>query len=241
MEIIEVLRRILKGEALERVEIDLNKDAYSRNEDVSEFSIDALLCLTIPFIQGAVSGSLTFYEEYCSECEFFKLVPEKFIAVRKRQEMGTRGFEREDKISILKIKQRFLNSPWIWDNREWIIELLLYLYLLSVENVFYRRYEDELKAFRGQNEVEKEVKREIQFFTIDEKRERRELLVSRNNPTMSLEEFAEKETQNMEKREEASETEEDESADEESLETLRRKDEFRDSGMKGSGNTRGWG
>jgi hypothetical protein len=233
---------VLGGEKLAAVKIKLPEDLYSKNEPIEEICVDTLLYLTIPYIHGYLLDgldSVQFYEDYCDECEYFKIVNKRLISIRKSV---FNRFDREDKIFLLRMKKDFKDKPYLWNDKDWVIEMLRYLYAYSIDSMFYSHFELSLKKMRGSAGERSGEKKNIECYVVDARGKRENLLVSRNRPTMSLEELANKEIDRMENLNEMADKDiEEESSAEKSLEGLRNEDELRDSGLRGSGNTIGRG
>lgn len=245
LEIKEALAKIVRKERVEDA-VAMHTDAYSKNESVDEMSVDALLELSSFFIEAYVLDQnksenkeriMELSSKYCEECEYYRIVPERFAEIRQR--VTSSGFSREDRVFLHRQKAAFDTAFHRWNCRKWVVDLLRHLYILSVELYNFQCVENML---RSPPKAESAGTPGIRCVSIDTRGLRKSMLVSRNNPTMTLAEFSEKLMRNM-KAEGQSVPEADVRDGEDSgeLERLRKRDEFRDDAHCTRGNTHGKG
>ncbi|KAF7684038.1 hypothetical protein TCON_0759 [Astathelohania contejeani] len=184
MEIRLVIKKILNNEKLGTIELT-SKDKYSYNESLEEFNPSQLLYMAVPYIQAYIlkdemkEKASEYYTQYCDECEIMGLVKD---SLRK-----TGLDDRDTKLAILAYKRTFENSTHEWEDRGWVLGLLRYFYYIAIENIRFLKAEIEFEKM--ERKYEEKIK-EIVCIRVDERGERKKLLVDRNKPTMSLDEYA---------------------------------------------------
>lgn len=245
LDIKEALAKIIRKERVED-SIGMQADAYSKNESVDEMSVDALLNLSSFFIEAYVLDQnknenkeriMELASKYCEECEYYRIVPERFAEARLRV-MGS-GFSREDRVFLHRQKNVLDTEFNRWNCRKWVLDLLRHLYIMSVELYNFLYVESMLSPHP---KAESPSIPDIKCMSIDTRGLRKSMLVSRNNPTMTLAEFSEKLMRNTKaEKQEIPEADVYYSSDDGELERLRKRDEFRDDAHCIRGNTHGKG
>lgn len=245
LEIKEALAKIIKKERVDDA-VAMHTDAYSKNETMDEMSVDALLELSSFFVEAYVLDQnksenkeriMELAGKYCEECEYYRIVSERFAEVRQR--VTSSGFSREDRVFMHRQKAAFDTTFQRWSCRQWVVDLLRYLYILSVELYNFQCIENML---RSSPKAEAASTPGIRCVSIDTRGLRKNMLVSRNNPTMTLAEFSEKLMRNMKtETQAATEANDRDGEDDGELERLRKRDEFRDDAHCIRGNTQGKG
>lgn len=237
----DVLTQILRKEQIKSSCV-VCESAYSRNECIEEMTTGALLSFSAFFVEAYIldqqkersEKATELLRKYCEECDYYRIVPRRYSeAGRRATEVG---FLREDKIFFLREKLLFDATHLQWDSREWVLELLRHLYILAVELQNFIRMEKEIAHCpRSAGEAPA-----ITCVKVDARGMRESMLVNRNNPTMTLGEFAEKLMAQQSKQAAQSATlPAMDSSD--SIEMLRKRDEFRDDLHFMKGNTLGKG
>jgi hypothetical protein len=218
-------------------------ERYSHNEDLDEISTAALYDFTFPYIKGAIADrqsnmaeALRCFREYCDECGYLKLVSTGTIELCRR---FSRTRDRSDKIALLNVLGRFKYSYIDWEDREWAIALLEHLYIRATQSIIHLEAEMRL----SEHKVCVAEEREMECIRIDTRGNRENVLVRRNNPEVTLDEFADRIMANIAKAEAGREapSNEEGSTEEESREEGIRKSEFNDEKHIRRGNTRGMG
>lgn len=239
----EAIIKIIKKEKFVQGDI-IHENIYSKNECIEEMSTETLLGFSINFIEAYIldqhSQSPSRIKEYLlnyyEECEYYGIVSKKYKDVGQRLMTGKHS--REDKLFFLKEKLSFDHMYLKWDCRKWVLQLLCYLYVLTVELYSFVDMEVQLKK----NNTDCAGRHELKCMRIDEKGLRKNMLVCRNKPTMTLSEFADKlMTSNQIAMQKASEAEAGKKEEEEILEDIRKRDELQDDMHFMRGNTSGKG
>jgi hypothetical protein len=217
------------------------ESTYSQNESIEEMSLDTLVSFTSFFVEAYIldqqkqnsERAMELLRKYCEECDYYCIVPQRYSEAAKRaMEVG---FSREDKIFFLHEKALLDTTHIQWDSREWVMGLLRHLYILAVELHNFMKMEKKI------THCPKEVGDvpPIKCLKIDACGMKRNMFVNRNGPTMTLGEFAGKlvaqGTQATQTTKKATKDGED------TLEALRKRDEFRDDLHFRKGNTQGKG
>ncbi|TBU19944.1 hypothetical protein CWI38_0166p0010 [Hamiltosporidium tvaerminnensis] len=246
MEISNILEKILNKEKVISIKMNLERN-YSLNESVEEMSDNALLCMSIYFIQGYLISDtdkeecIEFYKRYCEEVEYYRIINKSLIKIKENT--VKQRITRDQKLFLYNFKKEFREIQRIWDNREYIFSVLKYLYILAFEEIYFLLHEREIiKALK--EEKEEFQNKEINIIRVDERGKRSSVMVNRNKPTMDLDEFADREIlrmrENSENQKEIQKND-SESGEEENLEELRRLDELKDEIFNKRGNTYGMG
>eukprot|EP00866_Antonospora_locustae_P000854 jgi/Antlo1/854/1965 len=245
LEIREALAKIIRNEKVEEAVV-MHADAYSKNESADDMSVDALLELSSFFVEAYILDQnkseskeriMELSIKYCEECEYYGIVSEKFAEVRQR--VMSSGFSREDRVFFHGQKTTFDTAFHRWDCRKWVMGLLRHLYILSVELYNFLCVENML---RTPPKAEVASTPGIKCMSIDTRGLRKSMLINRNKPTMTLAEFSEKLMRNMNTEKQASsESDVHDGENNNELERLRKRDEFRDDAHCIRGNTHGKG
>lgn len=242
MDIKSLILSILEGRELDSVDIVQAVERHSPNESLYEIPTGDLLNYTVPYIRGAASDrpesrekSLEYFSEYCDDCEYLGLVDKEVVELCRE---NSRAYNREARIRLANRLGRFRFGHVDWDDREWVVGLVEHLYIRAMKNIEYLRKEMELSENRGSEGHER--KDGVECIRIDTRGRRERMLVNRIEPTLTLEEFADKLLSNM--RESSGPSLEEESSSEKySREELMRRDEDGDTRSINRGNTTGMG
>ncbi|ELA47056.1 hypothetical protein VCUG_01417 [Vavraia culicis subsp. floridensis] len=191
------------------------------------------ILLAIPYIRGVQMRRKEHFQNYIDEIKYYGLTND------------CRFETRDDKIRTRELKQLFLTREVDFDDEEWVIEMLKYFYILAVEEVKYLEAEEQLIAYREVHSDGKETAfdtlsannaQPLRCIQIDGS-ERKELLVGRIKPTLTLEEYSERVLermrQSMPKEYEKEVVSELEAYDKE-IEELVKMDEFKDEMVQGN-------
>ncbi|ADM11032.1 uncharacterized protein Eint_020310 [Encephalitozoon intestinalis ATCC 50506] len=236
MNIKELIVRVLENRDIEAV----GEMQYTEGdgEDLHELSTSDLLNCTSPYIRGVVNDKvgnkyegLKLFKEYCEDCEYLKLVEEETIELCR-----TSG--RDNKIKLWRKIREFRYDFIDWEDREWIMRLLEYFYIMSMKNI--EHLNREIMLLQEKKDKESYKKKGIECIKVDSQGRISDFLARRNSPTMTLDEFAEKIMLGMEKGPSTSSREEepeDSSSNNLSREELLKRDEERDEKEINRGNT----
>ncbi|CAD25069.1 hypothetical protein [Encephalitozoon cuniculi GB-M1] len=240
MDIKDLIVRILEGR-----DIGVTGEIQSMEGDVGdphEIPTNDLLKYTAPYIKGTVSDkdgnraeALDLFKEYCEDCEYLGLVGRETVELCK-------GNGRDNKMRLWRKAKEFKYDFIDWDDREWVMKLLEYFYVLSMRNI--EHLSREIMLLRDTDDRKPSGRDGIECIRVDSRGRIENMLVKRNNPTMTLDEFADKIMSSMEKTG-APSAEEDESSstssDKHSRSELLKRDEERDEREINRGNTTGVG
>ncbi|WUR03742.1 uncharacterized protein VNE69_06063 [Vairimorpha necatrix] len=218
-----------------------------------------LLDFSIPFLNGKYLETQNRKQESIEEYENYMF----YIEDLKDQEKYNIK-SRNDKIKMYKIKKSFRFDFIDWDDKEWILSLLEYLYVVSIETVNYLKLEiifQEMRQKEEQEDFHRKINNSKKTLTyknieridkIDETHNstgdkthnyknierniinRKDMLKNRIQPKYTLDQFAEKLLKNINERPEIEKKEEEREKD---LEELRRQDEINDERHNTRGNT----
>lgn len=192
------------------------------------------ILLMIPYIRGLQTRKAEHFQNYIEEIKYYGLV-EDF-----------RFKSRDDKIKLKKFQQDFLATTIDYESEEWLLNMLRYFYILAVEEIKYINIEDEICRYRKDNSYIHNNRyntanmlndtEHLKCIQINDNG-RKELLVRRIEPSLSLEEYSEKVMDRLQKDEskkykEAVMTDLD--AYDKEIEELIKMDEFKDNMTKGN-------
>lgn len=172
----------------ETIPIQISDDFFSYNENIDEFTTNNLLYLTAYFINGYKKEN-DHLKQFINIVKHFNIVFTEILKIHEKLN-ETNEYERNDKLFLYNYKKEFKNTRIDFEDREYVMKLINYFFILSFEELFMVNYEMEIKKY---------VKKDIQK-TADVKRP---LLVRRIKPTMSLDDYADmimkhvEKTQNM--------------------------------------------
>ncbi|EPR78918.1 hypothetical protein SLOPH_1683 [Spraguea lophii 42_110] len=228
-----ILSKILKNEDISEEQIIMTNEIYSSNELVEDLSLDSLYTLTQSLIIGIKTNNIFYYKNFFEELEHLQIVDKKFIQIKNNILEG-KMYNRDDKIFVYEIKQNFKKSNIDWESRYWAIELLKYLYIKGIDIMDMMNKEKEIQKYK---DIKIKPKEGMKVVQLTDKNIRTEIFRNRNNPTMTLEEFSDKIMKNIEANKEV--TIGPKEVKEESLEELRKWDEFKDNLQKGNTYRRG--
>ncbi|KAG5859477.1 hypothetical protein KMI_06g09990 [Encephalitozoon hellem] len=240
MDIKELIVRVLESRDLEMVNCEASIEGDRM--DLHEISTADLLNYTFPYIKGVVndragnrSEGLKFFKEYCEDCEYFGLVGKETMEMCR--ESG-----RDSKIKLWRKSREFRHDFIDWEDREWVMKLLEYFYVMSMKNIEHLNREIILLQNKGDRSPSRNE--EMECIKVDPQGRIENILIRRNNPTMTLDEFAEKimagmnQTSSTPLQEESSGTSDD---GEMPREELLKRDRERDEREVSRGNTAGMG
>ncbi|KAM0671566.1 hypothetical protein CWI42_020530 [Ordospora colligata] len=169
---------------------DLPMDMADVDESLNDMEIDDILECVISYIHGVSSDragrkedALRLFNEYCADCEYLKLVCKETIEMCRKK-------EREGRIRIQNKMREFRFEVIDWEDREWVMKLIEYFYVMGMKNVEHLNAEIEL--LEKSDECRASNQSGIECVRIDESGRAENMLVRRNKPTMSLDEFADK-------------------------------------------------
>ncbi|KCZ81787.1 hypothetical protein H312_00827 [Anncaliia algerae PRA339] len=208
----DILSKIIKQEELPS-SFEYEREECILYEELDDFPTHKLICLSYNFIDFFKDNSLTNLQNFIKEIEFYKIAREEFIKIK--QKVLKSGMNRETKIYLINIKREFRDMEENYKNREYMLQMLNYLYLEAIE---YLRLEG----------IENDDKFEIKPLTvtkISERVKRGDLFVDRNQPTMSLKDYAEKIMKNLPQVEEKE-------VEKETVYDLRKRDDKKDDIIK---------
>ncbi|ELQ76407.1 hypothetical protein THOM_0594, partial [Trachipleistophora hominis] len=197
-------------------------------------SAEPSILLAIPFIKGVQTRKREYFQNYADEIKYYGLVDDY------------RFETRDDKIKIRELKQHFLRKEIQFEDEEWIVELLRYFYILAVEEMKYLEVEQRLNAYGAVHGSGRGIELEggsgtsrvqpLRCIQIDGD-ERKELLVNRIKPTLTLEEYSERILKRMQEnttKEYEKEVMSELEAYDKEIEELVKMDEFKDEMVKGN-------
>lgn len=244
MSIKDLIISILEGREVRIVDVVQPMEQRSQNESLYEIPTTDLLNYTIPYIKGVVSDrsdakerALELFGEYCEDCEYLNLVDKDVVRICKE---SIRLFNRDSRIALAKRLNNLRFDYVDWEDREWIIGLVEHFYIKAMRSIEYLK--KEMALAQGKNRDRAVESNGIECIRIDTKGRRENILISRIEPTVTLEEFADKLMANMsETKINASSLEEESSSEKYSREELMKKDEENDSKNINRGNTLGMG
>lgn len=179
IEVTDLLIKILKTESFP-AQFEYEKEEYLHYEELDDIPTHKLICFTYNFIDFLKYNDFKYLKRFTKELESFKIIKKDFLLIKEA--INAKKFLRDLKIYLHEIKEAFLKIKPNFKKRNYLINLLNYLYLDSLE---YLRYE------MVENKVYKE-RRPPSVFHIDVKGKKKELFVDRNQPTLSLDDYAKK-------------------------------------------------
>jgi hypothetical protein len=235
----EIILSILEGRevALQGIE---EAEKHSHHGDADEIPTAALYDLVLPYARGVVEDrgpnkdrAMGCFREYCDECEYLKLVDSRTVMLCKH---FSKTRDRGDKIALMNMLRILRYDCIDWDDREWARALLEHLYIRAMQSISH--LETEIR--HGSGEVGERKDRRMECIRIDGRGNREEILVRRNKPEMTLDEFANRLIANMNRAKNSSEPLSESSGEEDREEAIRRS-EFNDEWHVRRGNTRGMG
>lgn len=229
---------ILDNKKSENTIIIENPNMYSLNEDLEEINNQSLLSFTIPFVNGHLTLDISFYEEYMDLIDHYKII-DKQIKNMRQFTKENRTWKRNDKIGKDYFINNFTKLNRDFDDREWILDLLKYFYLISIDEVMFLVNLKRIENPTGYKTSD--VKKYDNILRIDESGKRENLLVERNKPTMSLDDYAMKIMAEMKKNEKETVVNNVESDSSFETSIMRKNDSLNDDGKRGSGNRKGFG
>lgn len=213
-QIINVLYKSHIPSKIEHPQLHNNKDDYT-NED--------LLNICIYFINGKYYHQENDLENAKTEFNFFLLFVESFVTKLNVS-------KREDKIKMYHIKRNFKFDLIDWEDKNWLNLLLEYFYVLCLEDKYYIELEIEIKSVQNKNN--NLTIKAVDYLTKNNY-VRQNLLKTRIKPKYTLEEFGIKLAKKINNRQLEVVSEDKE----ETIESLRFKDELKDEMHFSKGNT----
>lgn len=206
--------------------------------DLHEISTTDMLNYTIPYIKGVVSDktenksdALKLFKEYCEDCEYLNLVGEETMAL-------CRGGGRDNKIKLWRKTKEFRYDFIDWEDREWVMKLVEYFYIMSMKNI--EHLNREIMLLQSKSDKSPRRNEGMECIRVDSRGKIENVLVGGNNPTMTLDEFAEKIMAGIDKDPPVPPQDETSSAssdDNPSREKLLKRDNERDERETSRGNT----
>lgn len=195
---------------------------YIENEEIS-------LEHASSFIKGRQTMKKEHFENFLDEMKYFGI------------DVKMEG--RNAKIEARVFKNDFLKLEIDLEDYTYIQELFKYLFILAVEDLQFIRTQEEIEIYKKNkplNEEEFPLKETFRCIQVDNTG-RKELLVRRIKPTMSLDEYADMVMDNLRKREEYEKKQEfnkktltDLEIYEKELQEFREMDEFKDNLVPGN-------
>ncbi|EEQ82308.1 hypothetical protein NCER_101003 [Vairimorpha ceranae BRL01] len=138
-----------------------------------------------------------------------------------------KNISRTDKIYMYNIKKSFKFHFIDWEDQEWLLSLLEYFYILSIENIYFLQLELSFQEIKKEHSP-------VQAKIV----KRNDLLTNRIKPKYTLEEFGEKLSKKIEERMKIKAPVANETKDEEvDISVLRKNDELKDQKHNTRGNT----
>ncbi|KAH9412071.1 hypothetical protein HK407_02g02950 [Ordospora pajunii] len=184
----ELIVRVLEGREIDGGALPMN--TADAEESLSDMGIDDILGCVIPYLHGVASDragrkedALRLFSEYCADCEYLKLVPEETMEICRKR-------EREGRIRMQSKIRGFRFEVIDWEDREWVMNLIEYFYVVGMKNIEHLNAEIGLAERR--EECGASNRAGIECVRIDESGRAENMLVRRNKPTMSLDEFADR-------------------------------------------------
>ncbi|AFN82505.1 hypothetical protein EROM_020300 [Encephalitozoon romaleae SJ-2008] len=236
MDIKELIVRVLENRDIGMI----NWEVYIEGDrvDLHELSTADILKYTFPYIKGVVNDKagnkydgLKLFKEYCEDCEYLNLVGEETVAL-------CRGGGRDNKIKLWRKTKEFRYDFIDWEDREWVMKLIEYFYIMSMKNI--EHLNREIMLLQNKSDKNPRGNEGMECIRVDSRGRVENVLVGRNDPTMTLDEFAEKIMAEMDKdsslppQDETSSTSSD---DDPSREKLLKRDDERDEREISRGNT----
>ncbi|RVD91626.1 hypothetical protein TUBRATIS_18970 [Tubulinosema ratisbonensis] len=218
MNIEDILVKLIKKEELPK-DLSYEKEPYLHYEELDDIPTHKLTCFLYNFIDYFITNSTQHLKNFIKEVEDYKLIKKEFLQIKSVYQTN---FSRELKIYLFKLKKSFLEKNIDFKDRNYILNLINYFYLESLEFLRYERIE-----------FKEEEKKPISVIQIDCKGKKKDLFFDRNKPTLSLDDYANKVMSAMKERENKFEKE---VRKEVSLEDLRKEDEFKDDLIKNKRN-----
>ncbi|EOB15442.1 hypothetical protein NBO_4g0070 [Nosema bombycis CQ1] len=120
---------------------------------LEEISTIDLPFLTIPFLNGRVYYNFNNKKESLDCFLEFKSLLEGLGLISPVLKAACSSRAREDKIKIYNLKRSFTYHFIDWEDREWVIKLLEYFYILSSEEIYFLKEEKNLPKSSDQKEI----------------------------------------------------------------------------------------
>ncbi|KAM0677747.1 hypothetical protein BDAP_000707 [Binucleata daphniae] len=227
--------KFLKTHTIDAVSVNLTSTNIDTRilDDISDLS---LLSLSHLFFKNYKTKC---FDEYFEIVEYLQIVDNEYKNI-KIATLESLRWERENKIKCNMFCKSFLAENIDFEDREWILCFLVYLYIFSLQEVVIYK---SINIFKKDKE---ETKIKMKVYKIEPSNNRKNLLKRYNKPSMSLDDYANKVMESMERFEEANkdsqmitkEMEEKERKNEETLDIERKDEERKDKSHFGTGNRR---
>ncbi|EOB11526.1 hypothetical protein NBO_1103g0001 [Nosema bombycis CQ1] len=120
---------------------------------LEEISTIDLPFLTIPFLNGRVFYNFYNKEESLDCFLEFNCLLEGLGLISPVLKAACSSRAREDKIKIYNLKRSFTYHFIDWEDREWVIKLLEYFYILSSEEIYFLKEEKNLPKSSDQKDI----------------------------------------------------------------------------------------
>lgn len=237
MDIRDLIVRAIEGRDMEVPETLGTMESGSA--DLHEVPTAELLSYTVPYLKGTEDDrkghrdeALAHLKEYCEDCEYLGLVGKETVEL-------CRGKDRESKIGMWRKTKEFRHDFIDWEDREWVLALLEYFYVMAVRSI--EHLNKEVMLLQRKDHECAAGREGIECVRVDSRGRIEDVLVRRNTPTMTLEEFADKLMLSMPESLASPEQQEESSSEKCSREEALRRDEEKDERRISRGNTMGMG
>ncbi|EJW01651.1 hypothetical protein EDEG_03803 [Edhazardia aedis USNM 41457] len=258
----DIIDKILDGKDICSLEIAIDFKEIETHDEIDDYSNKALLYLTYFIISGKMDKNINLTSKEEKHKEFIdKVIPmllkEPRLLNKSELEILTIiqklnfSISRDLYILLQNYKTKISKSERNYDNREWIIKLLVYFTIIAFEELKFIETQKNIEILRTKYEDEPiKSNKKTWIRTIDDKKQEN-ILKDANKPTVSIDEYVNllmKQVKKFERKNAAEnisnikKEETFDSSDEESkLKRIREQDELNDEMKKGSGNRLGMG